>query len=129
MLVGKEIYKRRQNVHLQVVWRRTSEESPLTIGEDIFTPDKSISIFHEEIDEMETHWDLWINEVQPKHAGIYECSISATDNYTLNITLNVLGECMFLFFVTLTSPISHHVLHSLTSIYVVHKDLYFCIWP
>lgn len=73
-----------------VVWRRTDDDFPLTVGKRAFTPNKNIEVETEEISDTENTYDLVIKDVQEKDAGIYECQISSTNIYTMNITLNVL---------------------------------------
>ena len=78
---------------LQVIWRRTDNEFPLTIGLQRFTPNRRISIDHvKETRKMKTYWNLQISNVTREDAGTYECHISATEIYTTNVTLNVLGK-------------------------------------
>lgn len=77
---------------IQVVWRRVNEESPLTYGKIIFTPNKNVEVESDEISEDETRWDLIIKNVSQDDAGVYACQIAATNNYTQNITLSVLGK-------------------------------------
>jgi len=79
------------------VWRKTNEESPLTTGKFVFTPDKNVEVEAEEISEDENRWDLIIKNVSQDQAGVYACQIAATKNYTLNITLNVLGKIRYPF--------------------------------
>ncbi|XP_052217692.1 peroxidasin homolog [Dreissena polymorpha] len=74
-----------------VVWRKASEENPLTLGEVVFTPASEISIHHEQISQSDSRWNLLIKNVQPEHAGVYECQISATGIYTHYVALNVLN--------------------------------------
>lgn len=73
-----------------VVWRKASDENPLTIGIKTFTPAREISINHAVISPTESKWNLLIKNVQPKHAGVYECQISSTGIYAHYVALNVL---------------------------------------
>ncbi|KAL4227439.1 hypothetical protein ACF0H5_012883 [Mactra antiquata] len=73
-----------------VVWRRASEENPLTLGTETFTPEEGISVSHARIDGTETKWNLLIKNVQPRHAGVYECSISSKGTYTNYVALHVI---------------------------------------
>ncbi|XP_060591281.1 zwei Ig domain protein zig-8-like isoform X2 [Ruditapes philippinarum] len=73
-----------------VVWRKASEENPLTLGTTIFPQAMEISINHADISPIESKWNLLIKNVQPKHAGVYECQISSTGIYTRYVALNVL---------------------------------------
>ncbi|XP_045156864.2 uncharacterized protein LOC123523219 isoform X1 [Mercenaria mercenaria] len=77
-----------------VVWRKTTDEFPLTVGKRSFTPNTNIKIETESItdaDVEEDRYDLIIKDVRQDQAGVYECQVSATENYTQNITLHVLG--------------------------------------
>lgn len=73
-----------------VVWRKASEENPLTLGTATFTPASEYSVNHAQISPVESKWNLLIKNVQPKHAGVYECQISSTGIYTHYVALNVL---------------------------------------
>lgn len=73
-----------------VVWRKTDDDFPLTVGERAFTPNKNIEVEPEQISSTESRYNLIIKDVQLDQAGIYECQISAKEVYTFNITLNVL---------------------------------------
>lgn len=75
-----------------MVWRKASQENPLTIGEKTFTPEKEISVAHEQISTSESKWNLLIKNVQPHHAGVYECAISSIGTYTHYVALNVLSK-------------------------------------
>ncbi|KAL4228280.1 hypothetical protein ACF0H5_013711 [Mactra antiquata] len=72
------------------VWKKSNEPSPLTVGKIAFTPNKNIEVETVDVTETETKYDLIMKDVQQDQAGLYECQISATENYTLNVTLNVL---------------------------------------
>lgn len=74
-----------------VVWRKTDEEFPLTVGKRAFTPNSNIKVETEEFPEIEEdRYDLIIKDVKQEQAGVYECQVSATENYTQNVTLHVL---------------------------------------
>jgi len=80
----------------KVVWRRAGTESPLTFGKVTFTPDSDIEVHVEEVpgateEEDESRYNLVIKNVSQDQAGAYMCQVAATNNYTNNITLNVLG--------------------------------------
>ena len=76
----------------QVVWRKYSDEHPLTIGTAVFSPSQDISVDHAPLANKQSKWNLLIKNVQMKHAGVYECQISATGIYTHYVALNVLGK-------------------------------------
>ena len=74
-----------------VIWRRTEEDFPHTIGLRVFTPNPRVNVEHiTEAHGMRTYWNLQIDKVRPEDAGTYECQISAKKIYTFNVTLNVL---------------------------------------
>ncbi|XP_052278309.1 neural cell adhesion molecule 1-like isoform X5 [Dreissena polymorpha] len=84
-----------------VVWRKADEESPLTLGKTTFTPDKDIEVQIEEINPQdveneESRYDLIIKNVSKDQEGTYACQISATKNYTFNITLNLLEPIKYI---------------------------------
>ncbi|XP_052795336.1 uncharacterized protein LOC128228213 isoform X1 [Mya arenaria] len=74
-----------------VVWRKASEENPLTIGLNTFTPSAAVSVSHDELSNSTSKYNLMIKDVQTKHAGVYECQISASGIYTHYVALNVLS--------------------------------------
>lgn len=73
-----------------VVWRKLSEDFPLTIGQMTFSPDDEMSIVHSELSRSSSTWDLHIKEVKPKHAGVYECQVSANHLIAQYVSLNVI---------------------------------------
>lgn len=78
-----------------MVWIKSSDASPLTLGKVSFTPNKNIKIQTEVINDAdveEDRYDLIIKDVQQEQAGTYECQVSAMENYTQNVTLHVLGK-------------------------------------
>jgi len=80
----------------QVIWRRSDNMSPLTLGRVTFTPDRNVDVHMEEMSGRrteggETLYNLVIKHVGRKHAGIYMCLIVSTNTFSNNITLNVLG--------------------------------------
>ncbi|XP_052282467.1 uncharacterized protein LOC127879568 isoform X2 [Dreissena polymorpha] len=83
-----------------VVWRKADDESPLTLGKTTFTPDEDIEVEIEIInpsdeENEESRYDLIIKNVSKDQEGTYACQISATNNYTFNITLNVLDPIKY----------------------------------
>lgn len=69
-----------------VIWRKVPSRHPLTVGTFTFISDKSYSV-HRQSEKNE--WNLIIKNVQPKHAGLYECHISTKDEQKFNVFLNV----------------------------------------
>ncbi|KAL3866924.1 hypothetical protein ACJMK2_044171, partial [Sinanodonta woodiana] len=76
-----------------VVWLKAGDESPLTIGKEVFAPEERMQVDYKMISSIESQWDLQIKNVQKRHAGTYECQISATELYTQYVYLVVLGFC------------------------------------
>ncbi|XP_060072117.1 zwei Ig domain protein zig-8-like [Ylistrum balloti] len=59
-----------------VVWRRSSEENPLTVGEYTYVSDARFSTQHKvRLDQ----WNLHIRNVSLEDAGTYECQVSTKD--------------------------------------------------
>ena len=56
-----------------------------------FSPDDEMSIVHSELSRSSSTWDLHIKEVKPKHAGVYECQVSANHLIAQYVSLNVIG--------------------------------------
>lgn len=75
-----------------VVWRKESNDVPLTIGTSTFSQEDHMAIEVQKISEEESKWDLIIKDVQPRHAGTYLCQVTATKLYTHYVTLQVLDE-------------------------------------
>lgn len=71
-----------------VIWRKVPSRHPLTVGTFTFISDKSYSV-HRQSEKNE--WNLIIKNVQPKHAGLYECHISTKDEQKFNVFLNVVA--------------------------------------
>lgn len=69
-----------------VIWRKVPSRHPLTVGTFTFISDKSYSV-HRNTEKNE--WNLIIKNVQPKHAGLYECHISTKEEQKFNVFLNV----------------------------------------
>ncbi|XP_045156860.2 kin of IRRE-like protein 2 isoform X3 [Mercenaria mercenaria] len=81
-----------------VVWRKITEEFPLTVGKRLFTPSRNIKIETEAITGTEVdedRYELIIKDITEDQAGIYECQVSATEKYTKNITLHVLDPAKY----------------------------------
>ncbi|KAH3741637.1 protogenin A-like [Dreissena polymorpha] len=75
-----------------VVWHKGTQDVPLTIGKTIFEQENQIDIKFQQISEDDSNWDLFIKDVQPKHAGTYLCQVTATKLYTHYVTLHVLDN-------------------------------------
>ncbi|XP_033750034.1 zwei Ig domain protein zig-8-like [Pecten maximus] len=59
-----------------VVWRRASEENPLTVGDYTYVSDARFSTQHKvRLDQ----WNLHIRNVSLEDAGTYECQVSTKD--------------------------------------------------
>ncbi|XP_052099428.1 tyrosine-protein phosphatase non-receptor type substrate 1-like isoform X1 [Mytilus californianus] len=71
-----------------VVWRRTSEPNPLTIGDFVYSPDDRITIRRV---EDKNEWNLIIKDVQIADAGVYECAVSSREKYKRLVLLRVNG--------------------------------------
>lgn len=72
---------------LQVVWRKASDPNPLTVGREKFADDPYIGVSHQA-----TNWNLIIRNVQPRHAGVYECQVSSVHQLIRHIMLRVVGK-------------------------------------
>lgn len=59
-----------------VVWRRTSQPHPITVGLDIYIPDDRYHVQHI---PYRGSWNLMIKNVNINDAGVYECQISAKE--------------------------------------------------
>ena len=77
------------------MWRRASDEHPLTIGPTTFAPAGDVSVDYNKLSDTATQWNLMIKNVQQRHAGVYECQISARGTFTHYVALNVLSKCLF----------------------------------
>jgi hypothetical protein len=89
----------------QVIWRKLPEESPVTIGENLFKQDSRISISH---DTSRNNWDLIITDLKFEDSGVYECQVpSSNKNVRQHIFLRVKGII---------------ILASFSSIYIVQEN-------
>ncbi|KAK3098293.1 hypothetical protein FSP39_018040, partial [Pinctada imbricata] len=59
-----------------VIWRRTSQPSPISVGTDIFAPDDRYHVQHL---PYRGNWNLLIKNVNARDSGVYECQISAKE--------------------------------------------------
>lgn len=73
----------------QVIWKKVTDDFALTYGEMVFVSDPDFSIDHL---PLRDEWNLVISNVQPKHAGLYECQISTKEDLRKYVQLNVLDE-------------------------------------
>lgn len=69
-----------------VIWRKLPYKHPLTIGVYTFIEDPSLTI---ERNERRNQWNLLIRNVQPHHAGLYECQVSAQEKLIHIVQLRV----------------------------------------
>eukprot|EP00106_Octopus_bimaculoides_P003891 XP_014771333.1 PREDICTED: protogenin A-like isoform X2 [Octopus bimaculoides] len=70
-----------------VVWRKASDPNPLTVGREKFADDPYIGVSHQA-----TNWNLIIRNVQPRHAGVYECQVSSVHQLIRHIMLRVVDN-------------------------------------
>ncbi|XP_036363710.1 protogenin A-like isoform X4 [Octopus sinensis] len=70
-----------------VVWRKASDPNPLTVGREKFADDPYIGVSHQA-----TNWNLIIKNVQPRHAGVYECQVSSVHQLIRHIMLRVVDN-------------------------------------
>ncbi|XP_012940600.1 cell adhesion molecule 2 [Aplysia californica] len=59
-----------------IVWRKTPQLNPLTIGDDTYIGDRRIKVVHQ-VHSLE--WNLHIQDVEVRDAGVYECQVVARD--------------------------------------------------
>lgn len=66
--------------HHHVTWlkydRNTSTFLPLTVGEEVFVPDRRYSVTFYSISPENSYWNLEIYQTESSDDGIYECKIS-----------------------------------------------------
>lgn len=70
-----------------VVWRKASDPNPLTVGTEQFADDPHITVSH-----RVNNWNLVIKNVQPRHAGVYECQVSSVHQLIRHIMLRVVDK-------------------------------------
>ncbi|XP_067666660.1 kin of IRRE-like protein 2 isoform X1 [Haliotis asinina] len=73
-----------------VIWKKVSQPHPITIGEYLFAPDSRYFLKRRSTQIANPEWDLHIRDVQPVHAGVYECQISAKEDIVRHVTLHVI---------------------------------------
>lgn len=61
-----------------VIWRKTTDTNPLTVGKMTYAPDERYQIYN--IPEK-GEWNLFIKNIQHNDSGIYECQISTKEKY------------------------------------------------
>ena len=76
-------------ISFQVIWKKVDNEHVLTFGELVWVSDEDISVDHL---QHRDEWNLVISNVQPHHAGLYECQISTKEDLRKYVQLNVKGE-------------------------------------
>ncbi|XP_060566299.1 immunoglobulin superfamily DCC subclass member 3-like isoform X5 [Ruditapes philippinarum] len=72
-----------------VIWKKVNENFALTYGEMVFVSDPDFDVDHL---PHRDEWNLIISNVQPLHAGLYECQISTKEDLRKYVQLNVLDE-------------------------------------
>ncbi|XP_048259729.1 hemicentin-2-like isoform X1 [Haliotis rufescens] len=75
----------------QVGWKRVDKGHMTTIGTMTWVKDRSITVDHIEKSEEVSDWNLMIKNVQPLHAGMYECQITTPEKLRRKVQLNVFG--------------------------------------
>lgn len=73
---------------LQVVWRKTADPNPISIGELIYPPDTRFDV---RIAPERREYNLVIHGVQPSDAGVYECQVSSREKLIRHVMLRVKG--------------------------------------
>ncbi|XP_025077204.1 uncharacterized protein LOC112553928 [Pomacea canaliculata] len=78
----------------QVIWRKASSTSPITVGTDSFVEDARIEAEHP---PGSSQWNLVIRDLRPEDAGVYECQVSSKQFRYLrhHVTLLVSGKSRF----------------------------------
>ncbi|XP_033749483.1 uncharacterized protein LOC117334131 isoform X2 [Pecten maximus] len=74
----------------EVVWRKVSEDFPLSIGTHMYAPVDEMSVDYRRSGKFKTRWDLIIKRTEPRHSGKYECQIVTKGLKTYHINLIVL---------------------------------------
>ncbi|XP_067667274.1 zwei Ig domain protein zig-8-like isoform X2 [Haliotis asinina] len=69
---------------LQVIWRRDSSVSPLTVGSLIFVDDGRINVH-----SKSPAWNLHIRQVSIEDAGVYTCALSGRSGLKHAVSLTV----------------------------------------
>lgn len=94
ILIWQHLVHSFRMLSLQVVWRRTSQPHPITVGLDIYIPDDRYHVQHI---PYRGSWNLMIKNVNMNDAGVYECQISAKERAGSRrlVLLNVLGKCVW----------------------------------
>ncbi|XP_060080546.1 fibroblast growth factor receptor-like 1 isoform X2 [Ylistrum balloti] len=75
----------------EVVWRKVSEDFPLSIGTHMYAPVDEMSVDFKRAGKYRTRWDLIIKRTKPSHSGKYECQIVSKELKTYHINLVVLS--------------------------------------
>ncbi|KAK7477836.1 hypothetical protein BaRGS_00030914 [Batillaria attramentaria] len=60
------------NTFRAVVWKRASEPTPLTIGDETFVGDRRMYVNHR---KHSLEWNLHIRHATPEDSGVYECHV------------------------------------------------------
>lgn len=78
----------------QVSWMRKRDLHILTSSIHTYTGDGRFSVIHPENSEQ---WDLKVEFVQKRDAGIYECQVNTEPKINLAVQLNVEGSTYKIF--------------------------------
>ena len=73
---------------LQVVWRKSADPHPISIGELIYAPDTRYDV---RITPARREYNLLIKGVKRSDAGVYECQVSSREKLFRLILLRVKG--------------------------------------
>lgn len=79
----------KQVIVFQVSWMRKRDLHILTSHIFTYTGDARFSVLHPEPSD---DWDLKIDYVQPRDAGVYECQINTEPKINMAVFLHVEGE-------------------------------------
>lgn len=72
-----------------VVWRKSSDPHPISVGEDIYPQDTRYSVVFSK-ERREYH--LIIENVQPNDGGVYVCQVSSREQLIRPVLLKVIGQ-------------------------------------
>ncbi|XP_071169629.1 tyrosine-protein phosphatase non-receptor type substrate 1-like isoform X1 [Mytilus edulis] len=73
----------------KVIWKREDQPHPLTVGKFVYVSNPEYGIKHI---PYKDEWNLIIENVQPSHAGFYECQISTKDDIKRYVQLHIIDE-------------------------------------
>ncbi|KAL4228338.1 hypothetical protein ACF0H5_013768 [Mactra antiquata] len=72
-----------------VIWRKSSDPHPISIGSLIYAPDTRYDVM---ISEERREYNLLIHNVQTYDAGVYHCQVSTKEKLIRHILLKVVGR-------------------------------------